>query len=353
MKKYLTRLTTLCMAVIMLLTLFGCKKIDEPIKEEDTTKPAPVFDANPLTGDASLADSAKGKRPVAVVVENSPAARPQWGLGSADITIEGLVEGGITRMLWVYADVATIPKVGPTRSARIDFVEMAEGLDAVFTHFGGAASAYDAIHARKTDDIDGNGQGNYRGTAQYFKRDSSRNGRGTEHTAYTNGEWLTNALGATGIRTEIKSGYETPFSFNDKAAKLSGGDCKELKITFSSSYKHTFNYNADDNLYYNVMNTTKMVDENGKQMAVTNVIILYFPSYASIPNTKGSIDMDLSGGKGIVVSNGTYEEITWKKGGPTDMLKLYNAKGEEFKLNKGKSYLGLIPQANSNSTSIS
>ena len=36
------------------------------------------------------------KRPIAVIVENAPAARPQSGLSKADIVYEILAEGGIT-----------------------------------------------------------------------------------------------------------------------------------------------------------------------------------------------------------------------------------------------------------------
>ena len=95
-----------------------------------------------------------------------------------------------------------------------------------------------------------------------------------------------------------------------------------------------------------------MVDENGSQMAVTNVILLYFPGYSMIAGTKGSIDMNLSGGTGVVISNGTYQNIKWTKGGPSDMLKITDENGNTFKLNKGKSYIGLVPEANKGATNI-
>lgn len=353
-KKLLVIITILS----MLFYLFGCQKIDSKDGDDSTSTPtsgttaASVTELNPLTGQNNLKSSVVGKRPVAVVVENSPAARPQWGLGSADITVEGLVEGGITRMLWIYADPSSIPKVGPTRSARMDFVEIAEGFDAVFVHFGGAETAYAAIRNRHVDDIDGNGQGNHKNTAQYFARDNSRSGRGKEHTAYTTGEWLIKAISGTGVRYDINAAYSKPFSFNEKTAAYTSGTCASIKLEFSSSYRHTFTYNADDGLYYNHMNSSPMVDENGNQMAVSNVILLYFPSYKTI-NSAGSIDMDLSGGKGIIASNGTYENITWKKGNPSEQIKLYDSKGNELKLNTGKSYIGLIPNAKASLTAIS
>src|SRR6476469_2932327 len=41
-------------------------------------------------------------RPIAVVIENHTAARPQSGLSSADVVYETLAEGGITRFLALY-----------------------------------------------------------------------------------------------------------------------------------------------------------------------------------------------------------------------------------------------------------
>ena len=68
--------------------------------------PAPT-DINPLTGMSGF--DAQGKRPVAVMINNSKPARPQWGLCTPDIVVEGVTEAGITRMLWLYADIDDVP----------------------------------------------------------------------------------------------------------------------------------------------------------------------------------------------------------------------------------------------------
>src|SRR5262249_16737537 len=56
-------------------------------------------------------------RPLAVMVENHPAARPQSGLSEADTVYEVLAEGGITRFLAIFR-VDNAPVIGPIRSAR-------------------------------------------------------------------------------------------------------------------------------------------------------------------------------------------------------------------------------------------
>lgn len=313
--------------------------------QASTTKAQPVTFVNPLTGLEGLDAATVGKRPVAIVVENSPQARPQWGLCSPDILIEGVVEGGITRMLWLYADVNTIPKVGPVRSARHDYVELAEGFDAIFVHWGWSYLAKDAINNRKVDHINGlNGQ--------YFFRDKSRK-VDSEHTGYTNGKSIAKAMDDKNMNTKVATAYAAPFNFvkNNAPATPAGGTCQKVSFAFSSSYKHDFRFNAGEKLYYNYLNSKPMLEDGGKQMSATNIIILYCPVQKI--NATGHMEMDLTGGNGLYASNGGYEKITWKKGNkPGAMLKLFAADASPLLLNPGKSYIGLVPAAQSTKTIV-
>ncbi len=101
------------------------KKPDADSTSGESSQSLEAADIDPLTGLSGF--KAQGKRPIAVVVNNSKPARPQWGLFTPDIVFEGVTEAGITRMLWLYSDINKIPdKVGSLRSARHDFVEIAE-----------------------------------------------------------------------------------------------------------------------------------------------------------------------------------------------------------------------------------
>lgn len=349
LKKPLSILLCVSMAAIL---FSSCNKEEEPAaKSVETTKASTVAstNVNPFTGVAGLSEASIGKRPVAIMVENSPDARPQWGLCTPDIVVEGLVEGGITRMMWVYADVSAVKKIGPTRSARHDYVELAEGLDAIYVHFGGSNYAYDTLKTDKVNDIDGM----YDSSA--FARDKSRN-VSSEHTAYTTGSNIITMIGKKGYRTDINDSAKSPFSFSTDKRALTGGTCNSVAVAFSNSYKHTFKYNSSDGLYYNYMNSSEMKDADGKTMSVSNVVILY-TNVSPVPSsTKGHVDWDLSSGKGVYVSNGTYENITWSKGSSsnaTSALKLKDASGNELKLNTGNMWLGFVPASNSGSTAIS
>lgn len=352
---WVRRVRALLAATLFLLTmaagLSGCGKGGEA---EHSTEPMGTREQkeeqiNPLTGVAGFPQEAVGKRPVAVMINNAPAARPQWGLCAPDIVLEGLAEGGVTRMMWLFADVNSIPKIGSLRSARHDFLEMAEGFDAIFVHWGGSVYAYDALKQRNVDDIDGLVY-----STTYFYRDQSRN-VGVEHTGCTDGERLSQAIGKLDLRQTAEDVYKTPFAFvaGEKPASLSGGACESIAFSFSNAYRHTFRYDASSGLYQNYMNDQPMTEDGGKQMAVTNVLLLYCP-IRSMGDASGCIDMDLTGGSGVYVTNGTQEQITWKKGNtPSSPLRLYAVDGTELALNAGQSYIGLVPSDRQGQTAVS
>ncbi|MEU1007736.1 DUF3048 domain-containing protein [Streptomyces sp. NPDC005890] len=74
-------------------------------------------------GTATPSRSAAAGSPLAVKIDNVGAARPQTGLGAADVVYVEQVEGGLSRLLAVYA--TRLPQtVGPVRSARESDLEL-------------------------------------------------------------------------------------------------------------------------------------------------------------------------------------------------------------------------------------
>ncbi len=332
---------SLTLALIFILGAFaGCGGKGEeetttnaPTTTEPTTA-APIVIRNPLTGQGGYDEALLKNRPVLISVENHPDARPQWGLTSSDIVWEMVAEGGITRMLLMYADASRIPeKVGPVRSARHYFVDIAEGFDAIFVHFGFSPYAKTQIANHGVNNINGLYD-------NYFYRDKSR-GVASEHTAYTTDEAIAKAIANKEYRTTLEEGYESPFRFNEADKKLSGGTCNEVKVSFSSGYTYTLTYDTERNVYLSSLNGNKFVDSEGTQQNFENVIICY-TEISSMGDSKGRVDFDLSDGKGTYITNGTYESITWEKGESDDMMKFFNAEGEELSLNQGRTYIAIV-----------
>jgi hypothetical protein len=98
-------------------------------------EPLPAWQGDaPLTG--LPIDAATRSRPaLAVKVDNSPQARPQWSLNQADIVIEENVEG-ITRFVAVFHSRAP-DRVGPVRSARTTDPDLLAALNRPILAFSG------------------------------------------------------------------------------------------------------------------------------------------------------------------------------------------------------------------------
>ncbi|MCF1597130.1 DUF3048 domain-containing protein [Streptomyces muensis] len=86
------------------------------------------------SGNESLAN---GGSVLAVKIDNARAARPHTGLGAADVVYVEQVEGGLSRLMAVYA--TKLPKVvGPVRSARESDLELLRQFNRPTLAFSGA-----------------------------------------------------------------------------------------------------------------------------------------------------------------------------------------------------------------------
>jgi hypothetical protein len=114
--------------------------------------PLPIFDDEPeppatwpLTGLPDYPDT--WESPVVVVkVDDSPASRPQLGVGEADLVVQELVEGGTTRLAVLFhSDVADL--VEPVRSVRQTDIGVVAPTGGTLAGSGGERSTIEALEA--------------------------------------------------------------------------------------------------------------------------------------------------------------------------------------------------------------
>ena len=297
--------------------------------------------ADPLTGLSSDADYSLS-RPIAVMVNNYHKAMPQIGIQDAGIIYEMLAEGGITRMLAVYSSAESIPKIGTLRSARHYYADIANGLGAVYIHFGGSPQAYSYIQQHKLDAVDGL---NYDGT--YFFRDAARRkASGSEHSAWSDGENIAKAIVKLSFSTEKDENDPYPFAFMPEELQEAEVPVTEVKINFSQyNSKSRFVYNAETRLYEKYQYGKEHVDENtGKALRVKNVFILEMPSALIKNDSAGRLDIKtVSSGKGIYVSNGCQYDITWSKAAADKPFTFtLDETGNPLAINRGNSYINCV-----------
>lgn len=125
---------------VLSLGLAACGGEEEPGTEPQGAADAPEAEEPetwPLTG-LPADRGAEQDHPVLVVkMDNTEASAPQEGLGNADLVVEELVEGGITRLAaFYYSDIPGV--VGPVRSVRASDIGIVSPVDGTLVTSGGA-----------------------------------------------------------------------------------------------------------------------------------------------------------------------------------------------------------------------
>ena len=318
MKKILSErlfVITLILVLCSSALFAGCKK-----QEEEVPPPPP---SNPLTGELEedgFDPSALDRRVLAIVVENAPDARPQWGLDdpeySPDIVLQGEVEGGITRTLWFYADDTKLPEiVGPTRSARPPFIRFSELFDSIFIHWGMSYSKGDYVGANKIfqwHDVDHINQMTLDDKEGMYDRDNTRN-VSSEHTGIIHTDKIPATIKNEGIRTTPEE--ITKLYFNETASPVSEESAGEISVTYSkqADWETTdWKYNEEDEMYH-----SSSFENDFKR---DNLLILYDNTeYITKEDYHGSgasvtyCDYEFKGGDGILFTKGSSKKIKWQR----------------------------------------
>lgn len=292
----------------------------------------------PRSIDGIMVDKGKESPYVyAIMIENMATSlvRPQSGLSSMPIVYETLAEGGITRFLGIYA-LGDAKQIGPVRSARPYYVEIAGEYQALYDHAGGSPQALSEIKQYGINDFNALGNG-----ARYHWRDRSKS---APHNLYTSDEKLRFAL--RDLKFDDKATTFESWKFKDEAPSESRGENeKNIRIHFSSiSYQSRFTYNKENNDYKHFFGDAENKDKNtGNQISVKNVIVQRVPKERS-GGEKARILLNLEGeGDAYIFRDGQVVEGRWKKENRTARTKWYDKDGKEVELNRGNTWVAILP----------
>ena len=276
-------------------------------------------------------------RPLAVMIENHPDARPQSGLSKANLVYEAIAEGGITRFMAVFANPQTSVRVGPVRSARTYFLDFATELNAFYAHVGGNIDALDQISQK-------GGVGNldeFSVGSPTYARDPSRN-VAIEHTMYS----TTDALWQYAMKKGMSpTSQYTGWSFTDPAPTADRGSAQSAHIVFSSaSYTVDWKYNLATNLYERSLAGSPHLDAiDTTQITASNIVLqTVVTTHITTRIGEDGWRFTLTGsGKGTLLQNGIATPITWKKSG-TDRTIYTTADGKEVQFVRGTTWVELV-----------
>lgn len=345
MKSYLSRISLSLLLAACLLLVPACGKggnhalnePDQPIPSEDVQEP-PVEEPDeqqalyksPFTG--LPLDEPTTQRPLAIMINNAPAARPQSGLGGADIVYELLMEGGITRLVAIYQSGGEVAKVGPIRSIRPYMIELGESYHGITVHAGASNDAFAILQRQHKEDLD-----EITNAGPYFWRDKSRK---APHNLYSNVEKL---LEGADKRKYSTQDTEIPtYPFRDSSDPGEGDPATSVEVKFQlEKYKVSYVYDAESKLYKRFINGEPHKDlDTGEQLTCTNVVIL--GTDHKVLDDIGHLSINLEmGGDAILLQNGKVIRGTWISKAD-DVIRIIKD-NVEVPFYPGKTYFNIVP----------
>jgi len=275
----------------------------------------------PVTGD----DEAAQKHPVMVLkMDNTYASAPQLGLGSADMVVEELVEGGMTRLAAFY--YSKIPgAVGPVRSMRASDIGIVSPVDATVVTSGAAQ-----VTLNRIDDA---GINWYTEGDKGFYRDSSRSAPYNLFTKLSETATLVDQKDAERPADYLPWGDEKDFP--------QGQPARTLAASFSGG--HTTNWTFKSGHYVNE-NTYAAA---GDEFPADTVLVLRVkvgdagyrdPAGNPVPETQFT-----GKGQALIFHDGRLVRGQWTKESLGSALKLSTTAGD-LTVPAGHTWIELVPQ---------
>ncbi|MFI9545167.1 DUF3048 domain-containing protein [Streptomyces sp. NPDC052016] len=270
-----------------------------------TTGGGPADDRGGADREPSRSD---GPRPaagpvLAVKIDNARPARPHTGLNAADIVYVEPVEGGLSRLMAVYA--TTLPEVvGPVRSARESDLELLRQFDRPVLAFSGA-------QGRLLPLIDGAPlEAATPGAANgAYHRDRDRP---APHNLYLRPERvLPSAPGAAALTTGFRHG-----------AAPAGGTPETSRTVRYPAARFTFTWSEERRRWLVSTDGTPAVTTDAGPVAPATVVVQYvkvrtsdFRDYLGnhTPYTE-----TVGSGRAEVLRDGRAYDVTWKRPKATD-----------------------------------
>jgi hypothetical protein len=308
--------------------------VTKPTVKKPLPPPKPITVPSTLTG--LPVDPSVNNRPVtAVMIENSPDARPQSGLDQAGVVFEAIAEGGITRFLALFQD--TQPNyIGPVRSSRPYYLQWELGFDAGYAHVGGSPEALQDIknwHVRDLDQFYNSGA---------YERISSRY---APHNVYTSIAQLNQVETAKGYTSSKFTGFVRKPDAPSKTP-----DATSIDMTFSGYYYNThYAYDATTNTYKRSEGGAAHMElkKDGSQVQIApKVLVALVMPYSLESDGYHSDYQTIGSGPMTVFEDGTAVKGTWSKSAATSQFVFTDSNGQPLKLNAGQTWISALAATN-------
>ena len=287
--------------------------------------------------DGVLTTAALANRlPMAVMIDNQVAARPQSGISAASIVYQAPADGNQDRYMMIFQE-GTAPDIGPVRSARPYFVYWAAEYKALYGHFGGDAQALQVVIPANAGNIYNEDALNG-GSCPYHRIST----RVAPYNAYTNSAALIGCLAARGFPATY--GNLPTRAFVDDTPATQRPTAQSVTIPYLAE-TISYQFDASTDSYLRLVGGQRQIDPAGNQQVVARNIVVMFQTYSIVPSLDKlrPVVANVGSGKAIVFEEGRAITGTWKKTSNTALTLLYDDAGNVIPLVRGEIFMQSVP----------
>ena len=290
-------------------------------------------------------------------MDNEPGARPQVGIGSADIVYEiELYRGGATRYTAVFND--NLPsQIEAIRSTRIVNATVFSEYGGAFMYYGArSVEGNSAVALMSSDEynavigssvrFNGIPEGvkdykvDYDG-CKYFVRDGHRV---APHNVIAKVDELYNLVDWSKITCS------SPLKFNAEYTVPAGDDVASFGIDYGSkSYAPSYVWDADQNRWQRLYKGNPFVDgATGEQVYADNVIVQHVRSSWYGGSVDGPVVELIDTNTADYFVGGKHFTGTWTRNSLGENTVYFDADGNEVLLNPGVTFIQIFKDAEGN-----
>ncbi|MER7478012.1 DUF3048 domain-containing protein [Streptomyces sp. NPDC126510] len=246
--------------------------------------------------------SATGPSALAVKIDNAAAARPHTGVDAADVVYAEQVEGGLSRLMAVYA--TRLPEsVGPVRSARESDLELLRQFDRPTLAFSGAQKKLLPLidQAPLRAETPGNA------ADAYFRGPGS-----APHNLYLRpGRIVPKPPGEAALTTGFHYG-----------AAPEGGTATDSRTVRYPAARFTFTWSDSRDRWLIGMDGAPATTAGGERMAAATVVVQYVKvresAFRDFLGNNTPYAETVGSGKAQVLRDGRAWDVNWKREEATD-----------------------------------
>ena len=299
--------------------------------------PTPALVPAPLSG-RLVAPALAARHPIAVMVDDQAAARPQSGFNQASVVWQAPAEGGIPRYMLIFGE-GNPPSVGPVRSSRQYFITWAAEWHALYVHVGGSPQALATLAT--------SGQGQLVYDADEFRWGPTFLWRITQrvapHNVYSDGKHLRELAARVGATSPPDGPIWLFGPVAPLAVRPAGGT---ITVTYPAN-QIGYRYDRASNTYLRSVEGEPQVDAgDGRQVAPANVVVMtvvFGPLNDGHPNKKRLEAQNIGSGPAWIATNGVTIQGTWRKDSIDAPTRFYDAAGHEVVLTAGQTFIQVVP----------